>query len=290
MNNRSSARSFWSFFWPLLLGLVVIGGVWLSFQSIEVRVTQQQAQAMLDAQLAKMRAENKAYKIEKAQIQFGNDEMTIVVAGSYSAKVKNFPEQELTTELNAVGDPDYRSGSIYFNASEFTLKSFLINRESPSDVVKKLIAEAATTLVPDARTSVLNNDKVKNALEKFGVSVDEAQSDVAISGAALAADALVNEYKAEGKKLLEASVLTLLETTPLYTLGKDWKEQLAMAALSDIGIKNGVFTATLTGAQLLWTLLTVVIALVIVVAWIVSRMRGAGAELAVDIVLDTLDI
>lgn len=106
MNNRSSARSFWSFFWPLLLGLVVIGGAWLSFQSIEVKVTQQQAQAMLDAQLAKMQAENKAYKIEKAQIQFGNDEMTIVVAGSYFAKVKNFSEQELTTELSAVGDPD----------------------------------------------------------------------------------------------------------------------------------------------------------------------------------------
>lgn len=157
-------------------------------------------------------------------------------------------------------------------------------------MVKKLIAEAATTLVPDARTSVLNNDKVKNALEKLGVSVDEAQNDVAISGAALAAEALVNEYKAEGKKLLEASVLTLLETTPLYTLGKDWKEQLAMAALSDIGIKDGVFTATLTGAQLLWTLLTIVMALVIVVAWIISRMRGAGAEIAVDIVLDTLDI
>ncbi len=56
----------------------------------------------------------------------------------------------------------------------------------------------------------------------------------------------------------------LLETTPLYTLGKNWKEQVARATLSDISIKDGVLTATLTGLRLLWTILMGVLGLALI--------------------------
>jgi uncharacterized protein (DUF2267 family) len=284
-----SVRPFWRrFFWPLLLLPIVVGGIWLSFQSYEITVTEVQAQTLLDAQLAKMQTENKAYNITSAVIDFRENEMSIAVAGSYNARVGKFPEQTLVAELSGVGDPDYRRGSIYFKATEFTLQSFTMNGKQPGDVAKELIAEAAVTIVPDARNSVLQNDKVKSWLDKAGISVDETQNDVAISGAALAAEALVEEYRAEGKKLLEASVLHLLETTPVYTLGKNWKEQLAMAALSDIGIKDGVFTATLTGAQLLWTLFTLVLTGLVAVAWTIGAMRGNGAGIGTAIVLGSL--
>ena len=283
------ARPFWKrFFWPLFLVLILTGGFWLSYQSYEIKITEQQAQTLLDAQLSKMQAENKAYEIQKAEIDFGENEMSIAVAGSYLVQIGKFPEQKLAAELSGVGDPDYRNGGIYFNASAFTLDSFLINGKQPSEVAKALIAEAAMSNVPDARKSVLQNKKVKGVLDKLGISVNETQNDVAISGASLAAEALVTEYRVQGKALLEASVLTLLETTPLYTLGKNWKEQLALAALSDIGIKDGVFTATLTGAQLLWTLFIFVIALVVAVGWTFAFIRGNGSGLAAVVISGSL--
>lgn len=282
-------RPFWKrFFWPILLVLILAGGFWLSYQSYEIKISEQQAQIMLDAQLSKMLAENKAYKIQKAVINFRENEMSITVVGSYLVQIRKFPEQKLVAELSGVGDPDYRNGGIYFNASAFTLDTFLINGKQPGDVVKTLIAEAAVSIVPDASKSVLRNNKVKGVLDKLGISVNEAQNDVAISGASLAAEALVTEYRVQGKALLEASVLTLLETTPLYTLGKNWKEQLAMAALSDIGIKDGVFTATLTGAQLLWTLFTFAMVLVVAVGWTFAFIRGNGAGLAAVVVSGSL--
>lgn len=271
-------RPFWKrYFWPLLLVPTVIGGYLLAQVSIDITVTEAEAQAQLDAQVVKLQGAQPAYKVTAADLQFSDSAMTLVVAGEGSVKAFTYPAHQVELALRTVGEPDYRSGSIYFNASSFELERFTIDGNAPGEVATRLITEAAEVIVPGARNSVLQNEKVKKALDRIGVSVDLNQNDQAIAGSALVAESLVEEYRGTGQKLLEASVLTLLERTPLYTLGHSWTERIAMAALEDIEIKDGVFTVTLTGARLLWTLVTFVSALAISIGWICTATELASA-------------
>lgn len=286
---QSDTRPFWRrYFWPLLLAILVVLGYQLVQASFEVKVTEAQAQALIDQQLVKLQAENPAYETLEVTVHFLNDELTLEASGEYTLTVGTFPAQHLVTSLISTGDPDYRRGSIYFNASAFELEQFLINDEEPVEVVKRLIAAAATEIVPEARNSILGNARVQGVLDNLGVSVDVIKNDAAISGAALIAEGLVDEYRAEGQALLQASVLRVLERTPLYTLGKNWKEQVAMAALSDIGIKDGVFTATLTGLQILKTIAVLFFSLLLAVGWLIALARGNGSGLAAVVILGSL--
>ncbi len=233
-----------------ILMLVVVARV-----SYTVRVTEVEAQTLLDAQLVKLRAKNPAYEIDHLTIHFLGDHMTIEAAGGYQKQIGNFPELQVTAVLSSTGAPDYRGGSIYFLASAFSLDSFLLNGEEPSGLIKRLVGIATTEKLPKLRDETLAHPKVSKWLDKLGVSVDTVKNDGALTEGAAAVDALVEKYRAPAKELLEQKVRDILETTPLYTLGKNWKEQLALAALSDISIQDGELTATLTGMRLLLTLL-----------------------------------
>jgi hypothetical protein len=271
-----SRRRIGRYVWPALLILTLVGGFFLARFSYPITVTEADAQALIDEQVAKLQAENPDYEIEGVTIAFLQNEMVISAAGGYAVRIDAYPEQMVTVGLSATGDPDYRSGGIYFNASAFELERFLINDEEPNEVAKRLLTDFAGNVAPELRDSVLNNGLVKDLLGKAGVSIDTEVNDAAISGAALAAEAIVDEYREEGAQLLEGTVLYMLERTPLYTLGNSWGEMVAMAALSDIGIENGVFTATLSGAKLLWSLFLILAIIAIIVAWVVAIKRGRG--------------
>ncbi len=292
MRTKNSARPFWRrFFWPLLLVPTLVGGYLLAHVSLEIKVTEAEAQAQLDAQVAKLQAEQPMYKITAAQVHFADSAMMLKVAGEGAVRVLTYPPHTVELSLRTTGEPDYRSGSIYFRASAFDLEQFTIDTNAPSEVAKRLIAKAAEVVVPNARNSVLQNEKVKKVLDGLGVSVDVDQNDQAIAAGALLADALVEEYRSTGQRLLEASVVALLERTPLYRLGHSWTERVALAALEDIEIKDGVFTVTLTGAKLLWTLITFLLAVGVAVGWVMALLRGNGAGLGgVIAILDVNDL
>lgn len=254
----------------VLVALLLVGVAQVSYT---VRVTEAEAQTLLDAQLVKLRAKNLAYEVDHVTIHFIGDHMTVEAAGGYNKQIGNFPELQVTAALSSTGAPDYRGGSIYFLASVFSLDSFLLNGEVPNVLIKRLVASAVTEKIPQLRDEALAHPKVSKWLDKLGVSVDTVQNDVALTEGAAVVDSLVEKYREPAKALLEQKVRDLLQTTPLYTLGKNWKEQLALAALSDISIKDGVLTATLTGMRLLLTLFLGLVALLSVGGAVVGFAR-----------------
>ena len=239
----------------MALFLVLLGLSLTASVSYTIKVTEAQAQTLLDTQLAKLRAKEPAYEIDHVTIHFVGDHMTVEAAGEYKKQFGEFPELDVTAALSSTGAPDYRSGGIYFLASEFSLDTFLLNGEEPSDLAKRLVGVLATDKLPKLRDKLLARPSVGKLLDKLGVSVDTAKNDTAIADEVVVINTLLEQYREPVKLFLEDRVRNVLETTPLYTLGKNWKEQLALALLSDISIKAGVLTATLTGLRLLWTLL-----------------------------------
>ncbi len=272
-----------AYIWLAVLATIVVGGYFIAQVEVKISFTEEQAQAALDEQLEKLQAEHPEIVVDDVTINFQDNFMTLEVAGAYTTPAEPYGARVIDVALTASGDPDYRGGSIYFNPKDFTLESFTLDGEEPAEVMKRVIAALAVEIVPDARDSVLENERVQGFLETLGVSVDTTVNDEAISGAALIAEGLVEEYRAEGTALLEASVIFVLERAPLYTLGFSWKERVAMAALEDIGIEDGVFTATLTGMQLLVTLLIGGLALLISVGVVIMMLRGSGTATAVVI-------
>jgi hypothetical protein len=259
----------------IVLVLALVGLVLTANVSYTVKVTEAQAQTLLDAQLVKLRAKGLPYDIDHVTVHFVDDHMTVEAAGGYKKQIRTFPELAVTATLSSVGAPKYQSGSIYFLAPDFSLDSFLLNNEEPSILVKQMVDTFATGKVGAIRDKLLARPSVLKMLDHVGVSVGTAKNDVAIAAAATAVDGLVDEYRKPAREVLEKGVRDILEHTPLYTLGKNWKEQVALAALSDISIKDGMLTATLTGYRLLWTIFAAIIATaiaVLMVMLVVSTM------------------
>lgn len=286
---QTDFRPFWRrFFWPLLLVPTIIIGYFVAHIVIIISVNETEAQAIIDAQLAKLAVEHPEIQITEARVRFRDNEMTLDATGSVTVSVGNHPPQILRLSLSTDGNPEYRRGSVHFTATRFELEEFLINDMLPGDVARELIARAAEIIIPNARNSILENVGVKRALDSMGITIDTEQNNEAISGAALVADALVDQYREIGVRLLESGVIRLLERAPLYTLGSSWKEQVAMAALTDISIKDGVFTATLTGAQFLLTLFFALMVIILAIAWTIAIIRGNGSGIGSAIALGVL--
>lgn len=273
----------------LAVALLALGGlIWGAGFEKRFEVTEAEAQRLLDEQVAKYVAEHPEVTVTHAILSFGDNQLTIDVAGGKSFATSKYGEYVVTTSVSATGDPDYRQRSVYFNPSKssdaFDFKELALNGEDPLMVAKRAIAALARKS-PGVRDAVLENNRVTKGLgwlkEKAGVNVevDTTISDATIKLTEAAADEFVEQYRKPAEFFMEHLVVRLLETTPLYTLDHSWKETVAAAALTDIGIVDGKLTATITGWQLIKTVLFLLVLSIAFIVIGIGVVRSGGVGL-----------
>ncbi len=170
--SNSSSRGVWL---AVVLFLALLGASFTASVTLTIKVSEAEAQKLLDTQLAKLRAKEPAYDIDHVTVHFVNDHMSVEAAGGYLLQVNELPKVQATAALSSVGSPRYERGSIYFEATEFTLDSFLVNDQQLGDLVTGLIDQAAKSELPKLRDKALADPKVKgflSKLDKLGVSVN----------------------------------------------------------------------------------------------------------------------
>lgn len=277
---RRRSQRMW--IWGMLLVLILVGGYKMATFEKIIEVSEEQAQTLLDTQVANYLTKHPESTIERAKIKFGNNLMSLDVVGGTTVTVKKYEPTLVSLSLYTVGDPDYRDGGIYFNTTEFNLDELALNGEDPLEIAKRQIAKLAES-APIVHDNLLNNEKLGRGMawlrDKAGVdiNVDGVASDAAIKTIEAGANDLVELYRQPAERFMESMVINILEHTPLYELGHNWKERAAMVALEDIGIQDGKFTATLTGMQVIISIVTFLLALMMALMLVLAVIGGAGS-------------
>jgi len=119
----------------------------------------------------------------------------------------------------------------------------------------------------------------------------EYATDAVVVSNQVSLNRMISKYETETEELMENMVLAFLQNYSLYTLGKDSKEKLAAAVLSDVSIIDGQLVATLSGARLMWTVIFILFTLLLIVLWIFSfkRSKDSGVYVSLEVGSELLE-
>jgi hypothetical protein len=218
--------------WPTIIGLMVTAVVvaWFAYNggTIPIEFTEQEAQERLDAALAK-RAEGdpKILKIDSAIIHFIDNKLEI--DGSVTGEWKN---RVVHADIHGIGTPEYRGGSIYFLPSEtVTFSNLTIEKRKEGDGGPVFFSRTM--------------DALKKRTSQFIEEHDLTD--------------LTEAFKADLKDWLVASaekvVTEVLSRHSIYTVKNTPKGIVIKAVLEKVTIAGNKVIATLSFAQLGYTII-----------------------------------
>ena len=235
--------------WWLVAILLLVGGllVWFAYNggTYTIVVTQEEAQAKLDEQLARFAAQTPKPKhlehvvFESARVQFVDG--TVVLDATISDTLVRLGNRMIRADVHATGGVEYRDGALYVRPTsmpQFT--NVFMTKEG---------AQASSF----AHTKQLVKEKIREFAEKHGWE-EIGQTFIA-------------DFKAWRDEHALKALSTLLDHHPVYTL-KDTSTQLVVRAVLDkVEVVGDTLHVTLSVVQfgylLFWAFGFVVAAVVL---------------------------
>jgi hypothetical protein len=262
------------------IGLLVLsGGYFIASIEHKVTITQEQVQVLLDDKIPELLATHpKISFLEPPQIVLQQNSMTLtgcgsIMIGSQKVLTATLPEKDISMCLATTGDPDLRGSKLYFLATDFTFDRLLIDGEAAEQAIGTVTTELQSSATRQVG-ALLTNDSVTGFLEGFGINIDQDRvKSVTQHSIGIARDILV-KYQEPAEAKLQSLIVDTLHSTALYDINDHEQGWLVMAALKDIGVENGEISATLSGLQVITTILTLLLVSGIILIIVYGMVRS----------------